>query len=113
MISIEKACKIIQDYKPNFRILGCGDYGDFYGFSLVPRRWNGNPEDLPNGGGITYTVDKKTGKIWYFYLWENHPEKKEDVDIYQYLSGEDANFAIKANKALDEYNNQECEVFTL
>lgn len=113
MIDAKKACEIIQKDRTNFRILECEDYGEVFGFNLVTRKWDGNPENLPIGGGSIDTVDKKTGKVGCFYSWEDHPKKIKNVDIYQYLSSEDANFAKRANKALDEYNNSECEVFTL
>lgn len=113
MIDIKNAFKIIQENRTNFRILGCADYGDIYGFNLVPRKWNGDPDNLPIGGSTIETVNKKTGKVGCFYAWEDHPEKTGEIDIYKYLSPEDAKFAKEANEALDKYNNQECEEFTL
>lgn len=113
MIDIKKAFEIIQRKRTDFRVLGCADYGNVYGFNLVPRRWNGDPDELPIGGSTIDTVDKKTGKIGCFYSWEDHPQKTGEIDIYKYLSYEDAKFAKKANEALNEYNNQECETYTL
>ncbi len=113
MIDIKKAFEIIQKERTNFRVLGCADYGNVYGFNLIPRRWNGDPEELPIGGNAIDTVNKKNGKIDCFYIWEDHPDKIGEIDIFKYLSSEDAEFAKKANAALDDYNNKECEVYTL
>lgn len=113
MTTLKEACEIIQKDRPNFRILGCEDYGDVYGFNLVPRRWDGDPENLPIGGCCIDTVDKRTGKVWFIDLSDGKAEKVGDLDIYQYLSEDDKEFAIKANKALEEYNEEDCEVFTL
>lgn len=112
MITLKEACNIIQKNRPNFRILGCDDYGNVYGFNLVPRRWNGDPDNLPAGSAID-TVDKQSGKVGCFYEYDKHPNNIKTLNVIPFLSKEDALFAQKANEALNSYNEQEVETFGL
>lgn len=100
-ITLEKACKLINDKYPNKRILGCNDYGDDYGFHLVSRKWNGDIEDRPVDSTFADTVNKKDGTISYIMMTDPFPENKGVLNVLPYLSEEDRNFATEVKHKYD------------
>lgn len=101
MITLEEACKIIQNKYPNFRIISCKDYGDFYGMNMEPRTWDG--ERLTRIAGGIDTVDKVSRAVSCIGAQElcDHNYNYEEIalsDILPYLSAEDAAFALKVQK---------------
>lgn len=100
MITLNEACKKVQSNYSGNRIVDCEDYNDSYGFFVLPKTWNGEKETLPCGSG-PIMVNKNTGEIkelgsgeYFEYLLslEHNPEK---INIFSYLSDEDAGFARK------------------
>lgn len=113
MITLEEACKIIQNKYPDFRIIRCEDYGDFYGMNMQPRTWDG--ERLTRVAGGIDTVDKVSGVVSRIGAQEfcDHNYSYEEIAlsvISPYLSDEDLTFALKVQKKEEEFNRMLEEV---
>ncbi len=109
MISLREACEAIQNKYPNFRIISCGDYGDFYGMNMQPRTWDG--ERITRVGGGIDTVDKVSSDISCMSAQElcDHDYNYKEIalsNILPYLSDEDAAFALKVQKKEEEFNRR-------
>ena len=96
MITLKEACLIIQKELPNNRITGASEIGDYYFFSVPPRRWKGG-RDIPCGGAVYYVT--KNGIFDCMNIGDYMDmllEKGETtLDIRPFLSDEDRVFLDK------------------
>lgn len=105
MIALSEACEIIAQKYPKMRILKCFDNDSAYVFSLVNRRWNGNPEDVPAGSTL-YDVMKTDGSVYLDDCIDSvYPPGYELTEVFEYMSEEDSSFSKKANRKLKEFWN--------
>ena len=113
MITLKEACEIVKKKHPRFQLLQCLDFGDAYYFNTYPMRF-GHKEPrlaiLAAKTGIQTFIYKANGKEcmvgsaegFYEFFDKNKSKNVKEVDISQYLSLNDVEFAKKANIAMND-----------
>lgn len=104
MVSLKTACHIVETNHPSRRIVRCFDYDSFYGFMTVPRTWSEKSMELPSApanNSMNY-IRKEDGTEFFlsFHDCLNLLADGTEVDVEDYLSSEDAAFAMKVKELI-------------
>ena len=93
MYTLQQAYESIKNKYPDKRILSCLEFEDCYAFSIVTRKWDGDPDTRP----VTPTMEavrKHNGQLFSYHVADAlcAPTDPKIVDITGYLSEEDVQF---------------------
>lgn len=102
MITLNEACRIIEDKFPKFRILWGLENGTYYYFRMERRSWDGNGGAQMMSQGVTYGVNKKTGNCDFLdfeMIAEGNFKEIDKEQVFKCLSKEDELFARKIEKS--------------
>ena len=93
MITLQQAYEVVKNKYPDKRILSCLEFTDCYAFSVVTRKWNGEPDDRPVTPAME-AVRKDNGELFYYHIGDALSAVSDPivVDITGYMSEEDVDF---------------------